>query len=118
MLSLFGLVVGVAVGGVLEDQGGRRDLGLGRLQDRVLAGSGPGGERRAEVAVIGVLGRDRQALPVREPGGERAIFSSRSTAVVVIVRGRCPFRIPVLVSVRWGGNAPITAVSSASISAW
>ena len=73
MLSFCGLVVGVAVCGALEDLRGRRDLGLGGLQDRVLAGSGPGGERRAEVAVIGVLGRDPLALPVREPVGERAM---------------------------------------------
>src|SRR5271165_2570572 len=72
-LSFCGLVVGVAVRGALENLRRRRDLGLGRLQDRILAGSGPGGERRAEVAVIGVLGRDPLALPVREPGGERAV---------------------------------------------
>jgi hypothetical protein len=47
--------------------------GLGRLQDGVLAGSGPGRERRAEVAVVGILGRDRQALPVGERGGERPV---------------------------------------------
>jgi hypothetical protein len=35
---------------------------------------------------------------------------------MVIVRALCPFRNPVLVSVRWCGCAPITAVSSASIS--
>jgi hypothetical protein len=42
------------------------------LQDRVVAGAGPDGERRAEVAVIEILGRDPQALPVREPAGEGA----------------------------------------------
>src|SRR5271165_5180935 len=72
-LSFAGLVVGVAVRSALEDLRGRRDLGLGGLQDRVFAWAGPGGERRAEVAIIGVLGRDPLALPVGEPGGERAM---------------------------------------------
>jgi hypothetical protein len=34
------------------------------------------------------------------------------------VLGRCPFRTPVLASVRSCGAAPITEVSSASIRAW
>ena len=48
-----GLPVGVALCGALEHVRGRRDLGLGGLQDRVGAGAGPGRERRAEVAVAG-----------------------------------------------------------------
>ena len=71
--SICGLQVGVTVGGALQDLRGRRDLGFGRLQDRVLARSGPGRERRAEVTVVRVLGRDHQALPVGERGGERAV---------------------------------------------
>jgi len=37
--------------------------------------------------------------------------------VVLTVSGRCPSRCAVRASVRWCGYAPITAVSSASISA-
>ena len=68
-----GLPVGVTAGGTLQDLRGRRHLGLGRLQDRVFAWSGPGRERRAEVIVVRVLGWDHQALPVRQRGGERAV---------------------------------------------
>jgi hypothetical protein len=42
-----------------------------------------------------------------DPARSRGIFSSRSPAVVLIVRGRCPFRRPARVSVRWCGCAPI-----------
>ena len=73
MLSVRGFPVGVAVCGALEDVRGRRDLGLGGLQDGVLSWSGPGGECRAEVAVVGVFGGDPLALAVREPGGEGAV---------------------------------------------
>src|SRR5208337_515643 len=64
LLSVRGFPVGVAVCGALEDVRGRRDLGLGGLQDGVLSWSGPGGECRAEVAVVGVFGGDHLALPV------------------------------------------------------
>ena len=46
---------------------------MGGCKIASLAGPGPGRERLAEVAVVGVLGRDRQALPVGEPLGERAV---------------------------------------------
>ena len=68
--SVCGFPVGVAVYRAFEDPRGGRDLGLGRLQDRLPARAGPGGERRAEVAVVGVIGRDRLALPVGELAGE------------------------------------------------
>ena len=68
--SIRGFPVGVAVHRALENLRGGRDLGLGRLQDRLPARAGPGGERRAEVAVVGVFGRDRLALPVGELAGE------------------------------------------------
>ena len=35
-----------------------------------------------------------------DPARSRGIFSSRSPAVVVIVLGRCPLRMPVRVSAR------------------
>src|SRR5215469_10826701 len=71
--SISGFPVGVAVCRTLEDSRGGRDLGLGRLQDRLLAGAGPGGECRAVVAVIGVLRRDHLALPVGQPVSEGAV---------------------------------------------
>ena len=52
-----------------------------------------------------------------DPARSLGIRSSRSPAVVVIVRGRCPFLCAVRASVRWCGYAPITELSSASISA-
>ena len=48
--SVGGFPVGVAAGDALKDLRGRRDLGLGRLQDRVHALWRPGRERLAEVA--------------------------------------------------------------------
>ncbi len=53
-------------------------------------------------------------VPVRSLG----IRSSRSPAVVVNVRARCPLRCAVRASERSWGSAPITEVSSASINAW
>ena len=72
-LSICGFPVSVAVGGSFEDARGGSDLGLGRLQDRVSFWPRPGRERLAEVAVAGVLGGDRLALPMGEPTGERAV---------------------------------------------
>ena len=71
LLSISRFHVGVTVQGALQDPGRGTDLRLRRLQDRILAWSGPGRERLAEVAVIGVFGGDRQALPFGEPVGER-----------------------------------------------
>src|SRR6266581_3918695 len=58
-LSICGFPVDVAVHHPFEDPRGGRDLGHGWLQDRLLTWAGPGGERRAEVAVVRVFGRDR-----------------------------------------------------------
>ena len=69
-LSVCGFPVGVAVHHALEDARGGRDLGLGRLQDRLSAGSAPDGKRGTQAAVIGILGRDHLALPVGELAGE------------------------------------------------
>jgi hypothetical protein len=49
------------------------DFWLGRLQDRVSGGPRPGREGLAEVTVTGILGGGRQALPVGELLGERAV---------------------------------------------
>src|SRR5882672_7002615 len=68
--SVRGFPVGVAVYRAFEDPRGGRDLGHGRLQDRLPARAGPGGERRTQVAVAGVFGRDRLAVPVGELAGE------------------------------------------------
>jgi hypothetical protein len=69
-VSVRGFPVGVAVYRAFEDPRGGRDLGHGRLQDRLPARAGPGGERRTQVAVVRVVGRDRLALPVGELAGE------------------------------------------------
>ena len=47
--------------------------GLGGCRIASGAGAGPGRERQAEVAVVGVFGRDRLALPVGELVGERVV---------------------------------------------
>ncbi len=57
---------------------------------------------------------DGKNEPVRSLG----IRSSRSPTWLINVRGREPLRCAVRVSVRSCGAAPITAVSSASISSW
>jgi hypothetical protein len=62
--------VGLTVRGALEDTGRGTDLWFRRLQDRIAGGSRSRREGLAEVAVVGVFGRDRQALPVGQPGGE------------------------------------------------
>ena len=46
---------------------------MGGCKIASLAGRGQGGEGLAQVAVPGILGGDRQALPVGEPVGERAV---------------------------------------------
>jgi hypothetical protein len=71
--SIRGLPVGVA----LEDLRGGPDLGLGRLQDGALGRSWPGRERLAQVPVVGILGRDHQALPFGERLGERPVAGSQ-----------------------------------------
>jgi len=53
------------------------DLGLGRLQDGILSRSWPGRKRLAEVPVVGILGRDRLALPFGERVGERLVAGSQ-----------------------------------------
>ena len=98
--SVCGLQVGVAVGGTLQDLRGRRDLGFGRLQDRVLARPRPGRERRAEITVVRVLGRDHQALPVRERGGKRPVGGGQ----VLDPRGHLTGRLP-------GGQGELVALS-------
>ena len=75
--SIRSLPVGVAVHRALEDLRGGRDLGLGRLQDRLSARAGPGGECRTQVAVVGVVGRDGLAVPVGEPAGEGPVPGSQ-----------------------------------------
>ena len=40
------------------------------MQNRLHGPIGPGGERRTQVAVVGIFGRDRLALPVSELAGE------------------------------------------------
>jgi hypothetical protein len=88
--SIGGLPIGVPVGGAFEDQRRGLDLGLGRLQDRAIGRSGPGRERRAELPVVRVLGRDQQALPVREPVGERAVRGSQVLDPLAISLGGSP----------------------------
>jgi len=85
--SIGGLPVGITVHHALEGPRGWRDLGLGRLQDRLPSQSGPGRERRAEIAVVRVFGRDRLALPVREPVGEGP--APRSQLPDPLARLRC-----------------------------
>ena len=104
LLSVRGFPVGVAVGGALEDVRGRRDLGLGGLQDGVLSWSGPGGECRAEVAVVGVFGGDPLALPVREPGGEGAVRSGQVLDPLADAGGWLPGGQGELVALSAGGG--------------
>jgi len=61
--SFGGFHAQVAVCGPFEYPGGRLDLGLGRLQDHVLAGIGPVGERGAEVFEGRIFGRQQLAVP-------------------------------------------------------
>jgi len=76
-LSVCGFPVGGAVGDVFEDPFGWRDFGFGRLQDRSGGWCWPGREGLAEVAVVGVFGRDGQALPVGQLGGECAVLGGQ-----------------------------------------
>src|SRR5947209_675332 len=71
-LSVRGFHVQVTVQGTFQDPPGWFDLALGRLQDGVPGWCCPGREGLAEIAVIGILGRDRQALPGGQLAGERA----------------------------------------------
>jgi len=51
LLSVRGFPVGVVVQHVFQNLRGQRDFRPGRLQDGVLARSGPGGERRAQASL-------------------------------------------------------------------
>src|SRR5271166_1011127 len=104
LLLICGFPVGVAVYGALEDVRGRRDLGLGGLQDGVLSWSGPGGEGRAEVAVVWVFGGDPLALAVREPGGEGAVRGGQVFDPLADVGGRLLRRQGELVALSLGGG--------------
>jgi hypothetical protein len=66
------------------------DVGLERLQDRVLAGAGPGGERWAEVLVVEVFCGDHQALPFGQPIGESAVLYGRVLDPLVELRDLLP----------------------------
>ena len=79
--SICGFPVGVAVCRAFEDPRGGRDLGPGRLQDRLPARAGPGGERRAQVAVVGVIGRDRSGSAGRR-AGRRKVRCSAARSVI------------------------------------
>jgi hypothetical protein len=85
--SVCGFPVGVAVDRAFEDLRGGRDLGPGQLQDRLPARAGPGGERRAEVGVVGVVGRDRLALPVGELAGEGPVPGGQVADPLVLLAG-------------------------------
>ena len=86
--SICGFPVGVAVHRALKDPRGGRDLGFGRLQDRLPARAGPGGERRAEVGVAGVVGRDRLAVPVGELAGEDPVPGGQLADPLIDPAGR------------------------------
>ena len=72
-LSIGGFPVGVAVGGAFEDAAGTAGSPVWAAARSRLCVAGPGREGLAEVAVVGVLGGDGQALPVGEPFGEGAV---------------------------------------------
>src|ERR1035437_7065250 len=80
--------VSVAVGGTFEGVWGWPDLRFGRLQDRVVDRSRPRREGLAQVAVIGILGWDLQALPVRELAGEGAVLGGEVFDPLAHLRGR------------------------------
>ena len=88
--SVRGFEVGVVVCRALQDPRGGRDLGRGRLQDRLPARAGPGGERRADATVVGVFGRDRLALPVGELAGEGPVPGGQVLDPLSISPGDCP----------------------------
>ena len=67
-----GFGVKIAAGDSFKDPGRRRDLGLGRLEDRAPALSGREWKCRADV-VDGVFGGDGRPVAVGEPGGEIAV---------------------------------------------
>jgi hypothetical protein len=76
-LSVGGFHVQVVARDAFQYPFGRLDLGLGRLQDRVSVGAGPGGEGGAEVLVVGIFGGDHQALPFGQLVGEGAVLRSQ-----------------------------------------
>src|SRR6185312_5873801 len=86
--SIRGFEVGVAVYRTFEDPRGGRDLGFGRLQDRLPARAGPGGDRRTQVAVAGIFGRDRLDLPVSELAGEGPVPGGQVADPLVDLAGR------------------------------
>src|SRR6476661_5135788 len=102
--SIRGFPVGVAVYRAFEDPRGGRDLGHGRLQDRLSARAGPGGERRAEVAVVGVFGRDRLALPVGELGSEGPVPRGQLLDPLVCLAGWVARREGEVVALGAGGG--------------
>ena len=87
-----------------EDPRGGRDLGLGRLQDRLPARAGPGGKRRAEVAVVGVFGRDGLALPVGELAGEGPVPGGQVGDPLVDLAGRLVWGEGEFVALGAGGG--------------
>lgn len=87
-----GVQVEVAASGVFQHLFGRVDLGLWRLENGVPSWVPPTRECRAECSKFGVFGRDRQALPFGQCGGEFAVAirslrpSLRSAKAKVIKR--------------------------------
>jgi len=82
--------VQVAIQGALQDLLGWLDLGFGRLQDGVPNWSWPGWEGLAEIAVIGILGRGSQTLPVSQSLGERATPGGEVLDPLASFRGLLP----------------------------
>ena len=95
---------GFAAGGAFQDPWRRLDLGFGRLEDRVPVRACPGGERRAEIFVVGVFGGDHQALPFGQLGGEGSVLGGQVLDPLAELRNLLPRGQGELVVLLVGGG--------------
>ena len=77
---------------------------MGGCKIASLAWRGPGRERLAQVAVVGVLGGDRQALPVGELLGERPVRGGQVRDPLAHLARRLPRGQGELGSLAFGGG--------------
>src|SRR5207244_5839308 len=86
--SICGLPVSVPVRGTLENLRGQADLRIGRLQDGAPGRPRPGRERPAQILVVGIRGRDHQALSFGELAAN-AWWSAARSLIHWPVSGLC-----------------------------
>src|ERR1022692_2800217 len=94
VLSVHRFPVGLAFADAFQYPRGGPDLRSWRLQDGVPADRCPGGESRAEVGVVRVLGGQHQALPLPEPVGERPAPGGQVPDPLAAARGPAWFPLP------------------------